>query len=175
MDQKKAREFRMKYQSIVARCWQDRDFKKRFIENPAQILADEGIEIDEKKNYKIIEADKFSTYVVLPHEDGQEALQILYKDLNSLFRNSKQIIKAGCEIRLIQNTSDTDYLVIPFPPALYTENEKIQLSKSDGSAAVESDVVAIAEEAAIMASTVAEAAEALTSFLVVVEGFIVVV
>lgn len=175
MDKSQVKEFRMKYATIIARCWQDEEWKKQFIENPKKILAEEEIAFDEKKNYKVIQADKFSTYIVLPYEEGQEALQIFYKELNSLFGKSQQIIKPGCELRVVQNTPDTNYLVIPYQPDLYTEDEKMVLSKADGVCHVESDVEAIAEELAVMVTTVVEAGEAVTSLFVVIEGFIVVV
>lgn len=155
------KEYRKKYSALIAECWQDEHVKKNFIENPKDALKEYSIPVEESKQYQVIEADKYSTYVILPYENTEEAVQSLFKLFHIWSEKGNQIIKPGCELRLIQNTADTNYIVLPFSPELYTEEEKMALQQSDGCTTVEADV-AIQTEIAVQVVSVQSALAATT-------------
>lgn len=52
---------------IVARCWQDPDFKQRLLGNPKEVLAEAiGRQIPEHVEVKILEETPNNLYLVLP-------------------------------------------------------------------------------------------------------------
>ncbi|MDE6751126.1 MAG: hypothetical protein K2K21_18975 [Lachnospiraceae bacterium] len=175
------KEYRKKYSALIAECWQDEDVKKNFMENPKDAFKEYSIPVEESKQYQVIEADKNSTYVVLPYEGAEEAVQSLFKLFHIWSENGNQIIKPGCELRLIQNTADTNYIVLPFNPELYTEEEKMSLQQADGCTTVDVDVAlqseiaiqVISVQSAIAATTYVAGAE--VGALVVVAGVIVLI
>lgn len=134
------KEYRKKYSRLIAACWQDEEVKKKFLENPKEILKEYSIPVEESRQYQVIEADKYCAYVVLPYEEVEEAVQSLFKLFHMWSEQGKQIIKPGCELRIIQNTADTNYFVLPASPELYTEEEKMLLQQLDGITTVDVDV-----------------------------------
>lgn len=175
------KEYRKQYSALIAECWQDENVKKNFMENPKDALKEYSIPVEESKQYQVIEADKNSTYVILPYENTEEAVQSLFKLFHILNEKGNQIIKPGCELRLIQNTADTNYIVLPFSPELYTEEEKMALQQADGCTTVEADVAiqteiavqVVSVQSALAATTYAVGAE--VGALVVVAGVIVLI
>lgn len=171
--------YRKSYSKLVAACWQDEDLKKNFLNNPKDILKEYSVPVEESKQYQVIEADKYSTYVVLPYERTEEAIQSLFKLFHLWSDKSSQIIQKGCELRIIQNTADTNYIVLPCCPDLYTENEKMELRLANGYTVTDVDVAVQLEVAVqvISAQSVAAvttaAAGAEVAALVV--GFIVLI
>lgn len=149
--------YRKKYSELIAACWQDEDVKTKFMENPKEVLKEYSIPIEEFKNYQVIEADKYSTYVVLPYEGVEDAVQSLFKIFHLWSEQGKQIIKPGCELRLIQNTEDMNYLVLPVCPDIYTEEEKMMLQRADGVTTVDVEV-AVQLEIAVQVFSVQSAA-----------------
>lgn len=55
-----------KYAQIVAKCWADEAFKKRFITDPAAVMQECGIEAPQEMEFKVVENSSNSTYLVLP-------------------------------------------------------------------------------------------------------------
>ena len=153
MDEQSSKDIKLKYSALIADCWQDDQEKAHFIQDPIGTLKERGIPVDETKKYKVIEAEKRSRYIVLPYEESQTALTILYKELNGFCAKGNQIIKQDCELRLIQNTNDTIYLVIPYSPSLYTEEERLTLEKSSGYAETETVLFVALEEIHVAVTT----------------------
>jgi len=160
------KEYRKKYSELIAACWQDEDVKKKFVENPKDVLKEYSVPVEESKQYRVIEADKYSAYVVLPYENVEEAVQSLFRIFHAWGEQGKQIIKPDCELRIIQNTADTNYVVLPVCPELYTEEEKAMLQQADGVTVVDVEVavqleiavqVFSAQSAAVVTTAVAGA------------------
>lgn len=171
--------YRKKYSALMAACWQDEDVKKKFMENPKDVLKEYSIPVEESKEYQVIEADKYSTYVVLPYEGVEEAVQSLFKIFHTWSEQGKQIIKPGCELRLIQNTESTNYVVLPACPDLYTGEEKVMLQQANGVTAVDVEV-ALQLEVAVQVFSVQSAAAVTTAAVgaeaaALVVGFIVLI
>ena len=58
---------------IVAKAWADEDYKQRLMSNPAAVLLEEGMEMPEGVELKIVEATDKLAWMVLPPkpEDGK--------------------------------------------------------------------------------------------------------
>ena len=136
----------VKYGEIVAKCWEDETYKKRFIEDPESVLTEAGFAVDEGVTYKVVEQPKLVKYLVLPHEDAKEAVQALAKGFLNQVERKDAIIPEGAEVRIIQNTDDTHYMVLPASPKSLTQAELAMVAGGD-SAKVNTDVVLNAEAA----------------------------
>ena len=156
--------YAVRYGEIVAKCWEDEAYKKRFIQEPESVLQEAGIPLEEGINYKVIEAPKLVQYVVLPREEVMPALQFIVKRLLNKADKTEKIVPEGCEVRIIQNTEDTDYLVLPASPKTLTAAELSAVTGGD-SVATASDVAAQAE----VVAQVVEAVEVTTTEVSVAE------
>jgi len=67
-EQNQEQESAKKYGKIVAKAWSDPAFKQRLMENPAEVLREEGIDVPEGIEVKVIETPKPTRYFVLPDE-----------------------------------------------------------------------------------------------------------
>ena len=113
----------VKYGEVVAKCWEDEAYKKRFLENPEGVLAEAGFVVEEGVTYKVIEQPKLVKYLVLPHTDAREAVQALAKGFLNQAERKDDIIPEGAEVRIIQNTNDVRYLILPASPKSLTQAE----------------------------------------------------
>lgn len=51
---------------IVAKCWMDDSFKKRFVEDPAAVLKDEGITVPDGVKIRVLEDTSDQRSIILP-------------------------------------------------------------------------------------------------------------
>ena len=51
---------------IIAKAWADDEYKQRFISDPAAVLREEGAELPEGVNFKILEAQANESWIILP-------------------------------------------------------------------------------------------------------------
>lgn len=58
---------------VIAKIWTDDEFKKKFIHNPKEILAEEGIETD--KNFKVVQNTADTKYFVIPETPDLDKLK----------------------------------------------------------------------------------------------------
>ena len=111
------------YGEVISKCWEDETFKKHFVEDPESVLAEAGIPVEEGVTYKVIEAPKLVEYVVLPEENIQESIQNLTKRILAKADKGNKILSEDVELRIVQNTEDTRYLVLPASPKTLTKAE----------------------------------------------------
>lgn len=158
----------VKYGEVVAKCWEDEAYKKRFLEDPEGVLSEAGFAVDEGVTYKVIEQPKLVKYIVLPHEDAKEAVQALAKGFLNQVERKDVIIPEGAEVRIIQNTEDTHYMILPASPKSLTQAELAMAAGGD-SAKVNTDVVLNAEAAVnvVEAVDIATSAQAAAELSVV--------
>ena len=158
----------VKYGEVVAKCWEDEAYKKRFLEDPEGVLSEAGFAVEEGVNYKVIEQPKLVKYLVLPHEDAKEAVQALAKGFLNQVERKDAIIPEGAEVRIIQNTDDTRYMILPASPKSLTQAELAMAAGGD-SAKVNTDVVLNAEAAVnvVEAVDIATSAQAAAELSVV--------
>ncbi|MBQ9376770.1 MAG: NHLP leader peptide family RiPP precursor [Schwartzia sp.] len=148
----------VKYGEVVAKCWEDEAYKKRFLEDPEGVLAEAGFVVDEGVTYKVIEQPKLVKYLVLPHEDAKEAVQALAKGFLNQVERKDAIIPEGAEVRIIQNTDDVRYMILPASPKSLTAAELKMVAGGD-SVELQTNVVQTAE----VATTAVEAQTATTT------------
>ena len=160
----------VKYGEVIAKCWEDEDYKKRFLEDPEGVLAEAGFVLEEGVTYKVVEAPKLVEYLVLPHADTKTAVQNLTKRLLNRVEKKNHVIPEGMEVRILQNTDDIRYIVLPASPKSLTQAELKMVAGGD-SAETETDVYQTAEAV----STLVEAVEATTTVAVDAEVVLVAV
>ena len=154
----------IKFGEVVAKCWEDEAYKKRFIEDPESVLSEAGFVVEEGVTYKVIEQPKLVKYLVIPHENAKDAVQLLAKGFLNQAESKDVIIPEGVEVRIIQNTDDTRYMVLPASPKSLTAAELKKVAGGDSvatatnavqSAEVATTGVAVAEVVAVEAGTAA--------------------
>lgn len=55
-----------RWAKVVAKAWADEDYKQRLIDEPASVLAEEGMEVQEGVELKVVEATENQSWLVLP-------------------------------------------------------------------------------------------------------------
>ena len=125
----------VKYGEVVSKCWEDEAYKKRFLEDPEGVLTEAGFVVDEGVTYKVIEQPKMVKYVVLPHTDTKEAVQSVTKAFLNKVEQSDAVIPDGAEVRIIQNTDDVRYMILPASPKTLSKQELAMAAGGDASAA----------------------------------------
>lgn len=113
----------VKYGEVVAKCWEDEAYRKRFLEDPEGVLDEAGFVLEEGVTYKIIEQPKLVKYLVLPHAEAKEAVQDIAKNFLNQVEKRDIVIPGGTEVRIIQNTDDTRYMILPASPKTLTKAE----------------------------------------------------
>ena len=148
----------VKYGEVVAKCWEDEAYKKRFLEDPEGVLSEAGFVVDEGVTYKVIEQPKMVKYLVLPHEDTRDAVQTIAKGFLNAVEKKDLVIPEGAEVRIIQNTDDMRYMILPASPKSLTAAELKMVAGGD-SVELQTNVVQTAE----VATTAVEAQTATTT------------
>ena len=150
----------IKYGEIISKCWEDEVYREEFIRDPESVMLEKGIELEEGIIYKVIQAPKLVEYFVLPYDNVREPIQNFAKFLLNKAEQSDKIVPEGFEYRIIQNTEDVHYLILPASPKTLTAAELAQISGAD-SAVTATNVVAQAEAAVqVVAAVEVVAAEA---------------
>ena len=142
----------VKYGEVVAKCWEDEAYRKRFIEDPESVLTEAGFVVEEGVTYKVIEQPKLVKYIVLPHTDTKEAVQIVTKAFLNKVEKNDIIIPAGAEVRIIQNTDDVRYIILPASPKSLSKQELAMAAGGDSA-----NVVTTVVETSTVVETVASA------------------
>ncbi len=148
----------VKYGEVVAKCWEDEAYKKRFLEDPETVLSEAGFVVEEGVTYKVLEQPKLVRYIVLPHEDAKGAVQVLAKGFLNQVEKKDIIIPDGAEVRIIQNTEDIRHLILPASPKTLTQAELAMVAGGD-SVSVNTNIGLNAE----VAINIVEAVDLVTS------------
>ncbi len=166
----------VKYGEVVAKCWEDEAYKKRFLEDPEGVLSEAGFVVDEGVTYKVIEQPKLVKYLVLPHADAKEAVQDITKAFLNQVERKDIVIPEGAEVRIIQNTDDVRYMILPASPKSLTKAE-LAIAAGGDSANVNTNVELNAEVAinVVEAVDLATSAQAAAEVSVVAVGVAVLI
>lgn len=124
----KHKEYITKMGDIFSECWDNEDFKKRFISDPVSVLHEYGIETEQDVEYVVIEAPVRTQYCVLPHENTKAAMKTVTDYLSGVVEDKDNFLPEGWEMRIIQNTEDKRFLVLPFSPEELTPEELAMVS-----------------------------------------------
>ncbi|HEY9062235.1 MAG TPA: NHLP leader peptide family RiPP precursor [Pseudobacteroides sp.] len=163
---------------LIARTWRDEEYKKGFLADPKEFLTAEGIDIPDCVSIKVLEDTNNVKYIPLAKnldlDSNQDRLISLFKSITP--------IPEGKELRLVQSTQNTYYIVIPPPipqdklnnlcSILLTNlavSEGVQTTYHDTTEAVEVETT----EAAVSQTT--EAVDAETTISVVAEFALVLI
>ena len=150
----------MKYGEVVAKCWEDEAYKKRFIEDPESVLTEAGFVVEEGVTYKVIEQPKFVKYLVIPREGAKDAVQMIAKGLMNCIEQSDVIIPEDTEVRIIQNTDDMRYLILPASPKSLSAADLKRVAGGDSATTeVATTVVGVEVQAATTTTTYMAEAE----------------
>lgn len=166
----------MIYAEVVEKCWEDEAYKTRFIENPEEVLSEAGFPVEEGVTYKVVEAPKCVRYIVLPHENTKPAIRALSKEFLNRVEKSDIIVPAGTEVRMIQNTEDARFLILPASPKALSKAELAAVAGGDSvtttaNVALATNVVEVCE----VATTVVELEAATTTTTYMAEAEVAVV
>ena len=102
---------------VIAKAWQDPEFRHALINNTRETLDEAGMEFGSGE-INVVCNDATTTYVVLPPGDnlggfGDDAMKLL-----------NEAMPLGVhEIRLVQNSDERSYIVLPQAPADFEEGE----------------------------------------------------
>ena len=136
----------VKYGEVIAKCWEDESYKKRFIEDPESVLSEAGFVVEEGVTYKVVEQPKNVKYIVLPCEEVKGAVQAVAKGLLAAAEAKSVLIPEGAEARIIQNTEDIRYMVLPASPKTLSKQELSMAAGGTGAPVMEStSVVTVAD------------------------------
>ncbi len=97
---------------MVARMWRDPNFQKEFLDNPKAVIEAEGIALPAGAHVRVLQDSPGVKYVNLTpdihlQQDSARLLALVGKLLP---------IPEGTEVRLVQSTDETKYVVLPLPP-----------------------------------------------------------
>jgi hypothetical protein len=128
------------YATIVARAWEDEDFKQSLIDNPTVICREEGMDIPDDKTIDLRLDTVDATHVVIPAENWDEGIV----QLGELLRTSLPL-PSNHALILLQNQPTLDHLVLPLNPRdvnVELTDEDLEALAAGGYTAVNSNVVA---------------------------------
>ena len=66
MEGSKSERNRKNLAKVIARCWGDENFKKKFISNPQEVLQAEGVAIPKGVSARVLEDDAATMTIVIP-------------------------------------------------------------------------------------------------------------
>lgn len=95
----------------IARATKDDAYRKRLIMNPREVLKEEGLDFPADVNVRVLENTSSVKYVGLSRDFAVDAADVtaVGDALRKVFP-----IPEGHEVRLVQSTDKTRYLVIPY-------------------------------------------------------------
>ena len=98
---------------VISRMWSDAALKKKFFADPKAVLKDEGLDVAADITLKVVENTADASYISLtPDVDIEKNSAGVVALFNGLLP-----IPVGHEVRLVQSTADTRYVVVPAVPA----------------------------------------------------------
>ena len=157
------------YAMMVARIWKDPDYRQKFLADPKTVLTKEGINIGNGAKLQVVEDTPTVKYVILSGDaDPQQQLATLLP------------LPEGRELRLVQSTEQTRYVVIPAAPAGVvalgaTHSELLSMAADAGVEATYHDTSQSveAESTEVTVTETSEVQDAETSTTVVAEAELV--
>ena len=77
----------LKFKQLIAKCWSDAEFKERLLQNPAEVLALEGIEFPKGMTVSVTQNTSNSFTLVIPatpESFKSEALEALAEHVDQM-------------------------------------------------------------------------------------------
>jgi hypothetical protein len=94
---------------VAARSWRDAEYRRELFADPKRVLAEEGLDVDDAIEVKIVENTAEVTYLNLAPSvsDAAELLPYLQSALP---------LAVGAQLRVVQSTDVLRYVVMPKAP-----------------------------------------------------------
>ncbi|NDD27256.1 MAG: hypothetical protein EB084_03210 [Proteobacteria bacterium] len=112
----------------VSKCWQDADFKARFISNPAAELKAAGMDIAAGTTVQVFESTATVTYLALSHDLPLEQYALTLGKAIA----AKLPLKPGSEVRLVSTTPSYLPICLPTPPGATSMTDADLLAVAGG-------------------------------------------
>lgn len=166
---------------IIARAWKDKGFKEALLKDPKAALKKEGIEVPADVNLKIVEDKPPIKYFNLSSgaHSPEEPLSAMMTKASRLLSRVLPIPE-GAELRLVQSTPKTRYIIFPQPPptikpAEMSESELMAMAADSGTEATYHDTTQSveAETTEVTVTETSEVQDVETSTTVVAEAELV--
>jgi len=61
-----------KFGQVIAKCWADEEFKKKFKAEPDAVLKEHGVDFPEGIKLHVVENTEKEAYIVIPPKPGKE-------------------------------------------------------------------------------------------------------
>jgi hypothetical protein len=160
---------------VVARAWRDEEYKRRFLSDPKGVLAEEGVEIPDDVELRVLEDTPTAKYINVSRHGEEAEPQKIGQVLERLLP-----VPEGHELRLVQSTDKTRYLVMPqlptaADPSKLSEPELMRLAADSGVQSVYHDTseAVEAETTEVTVTETTEVQDVETSTTVVAEAELV--
>jgi len=134
------------FATIVARAWEDEDFKRRLLEDPTAVCRQEGMDFPEEMKIDMRENTSQSTHLVLPAENCEESIDQLRELIKSALP-----LPTNYSLIIVQNQATLNHLVLPVNPRdvnVELSDEDLEALAAAGVTTVTSNVFANSQVAA---------------------------
>lgn len=158
----------------VAHMWRSDAYRKEFVADPKAGLKKIGVAVPDDVTVKVLEDTESITHIALPHdlELRLPAAEQYMRFFNKLFP-----LPEGHEVRILQSTDKTRYVVVPMKPRTMKEGElaeaELMAIAAGGTEAVTAEtteaVVAETTEATVTETTEVQDVETTTTVVAVAE------
>ena len=113
---------------VFSQCWESKEFKQAFMEDPKAIFEEYEINYNKDMEYKVIDTPDKTIIHVLPYGKVKSAVKAFSDRLLGLVddiddEESKQILLPDWSWQIYQNTEDTFYIPIPICPEKLSPEE----------------------------------------------------
>lgn len=175
MDAMSGDKWRTIWSMTVAQIWRSNEYKQKFLADPKGALKDVGVVLPADVAVKVLEDTETTTHVAVTRDlDVRTAQDRFIHFFDNLFP-----IPEGHDIRLVQSTDKTRYLVVPRQPASMKAGELTEaelMSVAGGgseSVSTQTTEAAVAETTEAAVTQTSEAQDAETTTTVVAEAELV--
>ena len=161
------------YAQIIARAWQEPEYRLELLTNSNSVIEESGLEIPEGVTVQVLQNTDTIKHVVLPYDlPVENYLEIM----GDILRNILPLPK-GIELRVHQNTADINYLVLPnIPSSGQPEREiaaRMAVAYSQSTVTTAFNVAAAANAAAVTNAAVVSNAVGATNVAGAVSAVVV--
>lgn len=117
------KDLQVTYGELMSRCWDDPEFKERFIKDTRAVFVEAGIPVEDDVEYKVVEGETNDIFVVLPHVQVAETVRELAKMVLSLTEKEEAIVPEGSRVIILQNTEKLRYVILKKQPEVLSDAE----------------------------------------------------
>lgn len=113
---------------VIAKAWKDDAYRARLIADPNKVLTEAGAKVPEGMTIQVVANSPTIANVVIPYaERWEEAEETFFEGLRKILP-----LPAGIELRVVQNTKDVRYLVLPLSPDMGELSEEDLMAVAGG-------------------------------------------